>query len=168
MYDGLHDRPLKHYFSPHDVRTMLTQMNPPEGKEARERKIKKSVSKYMRKYQFTQSSLADEYYQTTRKGGKKLRKEAQPNYGVPLQKKKRPHKGMNPTLRTVPSSHLTRGEATRLVNMATKILVATETYDLKGGKKKKDKDSDAYGGGGGGRGAPRSFESQDGLPKIEE
>lgn len=25
MYDGLHDRPLKHYFSPHDVRTVLTQ-----------------------------------------------------------------------------------------------------------------------------------------------
>ena len=25
MYDGLHDRPLKHYFSPQEVKTALTQ-----------------------------------------------------------------------------------------------------------------------------------------------
>ncbi len=24
MYDGLHDRPVKHYFSPHEVRAALT------------------------------------------------------------------------------------------------------------------------------------------------
>ncbi|ELU03454.1 hypothetical protein CAPTEDRAFT_227139 [Capitella teleta] len=154
MYDGLHDRPLKHYFSPHDVRTVLTQFKTddqateaefdiePPGHEGREKEIRKALLRQMQNCSFVPNTLAESYY-TKGKKGRKLKSTMQ-GMRVPLRKHKQlsPHatiRGGYPVLRAAPSTNMSLGEAQRLVNVASKLLVVTvtditqETIDLQSG-----------------------------------
>ncbi|KAL3875518.1 hypothetical protein ACJMK2_033463 [Sinanodonta woodiana] len=125
QYDGLHDRALKHYFSIPEVKVQLTQMNPNTSEMNREKLIKKIINYYMSK-RFVQPTVPDYMYVQTRKG-KKLRPEYV-GFGIALKSKKRKVlKGGWPTLRTVPSHYVNKKEGLRLINTATKLLVATET-----------------------------------------
>ncbi|KAK3584998.1 hypothetical protein CHS0354_037371 [Potamilus streckersoni] len=125
QYDGLHDRALKHYFSIPEVKVQLTQMNPNTSEINREKLIKKIINYYMTK-RFVQPTVPDYMYVQTGKG-KKLRPEYI-GFGIPLKSKKRKViKGGWPTLRSVPSHYVNRKEGLRLINTATKLLVATET-----------------------------------------
>ncbi|XP_046583489.1 LOW QUALITY PROTEIN: uncharacterized protein LOC124290730 [Haliotis rubra] len=73
------------------------------------------------------NSNLPEYYYIYSGSSKCLRPEPA---GVPFKSpKKKPLKGGMPALRTVPSNTVSRGEAERLVNAATKLLVATESVE---------------------------------------
>ncbi|RUS81073.1 hypothetical protein EGW08_011159 [Elysia chlorotica] len=126
QYDGLHDRALKHYFSQPEVRVQLTQLNMPNAKGSlhgrRELQVRKMLDSYMKHYTFQRSPLPSCYYLHSAKG-ELLKPEVT---GVlHRRKKKRAFVGGWPVLRTVPDQHVSKGEATRLVNSATKILAAS-------------------------------------------
>ncbi|XP_005108733.1 uncharacterized protein LOC101852208 isoform X2 [Aplysia californica] len=130
QYEGLHDRALKHYFSQPEVRVQLTQMHGPNGRGTlhgrREQQVRKMLDNYMKHYSFQKNTLPSCYYYHTPKGCKMNTKAT----GV-LHRAKKPKNliGGWPTLRSVPDQHISRGEATRLVNSATKILVASAVVD---------------------------------------
>ncbi|XP_071107718.1 uncharacterized protein [Haliotis cracherodii] len=154
QYGGTHDRPLKHYFSSTDVRVNLTQMRrKPASSGPHEKHVKHRLKKYMSNYNYqlsgpdlppvvvekqrrakssrklkkSQNSNLPEYYYIYTGSSKSLRPDAT---GVPSKSpKKKPLKGGWPILRTVPSNAVSRGEAERLVNAATKLLVATESVE---------------------------------------
>ncbi|XP_060075241.1 uncharacterized protein LOC132554929 [Ylistrum balloti] len=121
QYDGLHDRALKHYFSLPEVRCKLTNMGPGDGLH-REEKVRRKLKRRMNRYDYKpKTHPAFAYAQTGRD-----------TFDVvyPLKGNKKALKGGWPQLRSVPSQNITRGEAQRLVNIATKLLVATETVDI--------------------------------------
>ncbi|XP_067673762.1 uncharacterized protein [Haliotis asinina] len=155
QYGGSHDRPLKHYFSSNDVRVNLTQMRRRSSSSGpHERHVKHRLKKYMsnynyqlsgpdlppvvekqkraklkssRKFKKSQNSNLPEYYYIYSGSAKYLRPDAT---SVPFKSpKKKSYKGGMPALRTVPSNTVSRGEAERLVNAATKLLVATESVE---------------------------------------
>ncbi|XP_041363936.1 uncharacterized protein LOC121379401 isoform X2 [Gigantopelta aegis] len=100
----------------------------PMSAAPRERYVKHKLEKNMAKHHFL-SSLPECYYIYGPPKGRITRPELT-GFGVPLKtKKKKPLKAGWPVLRTVPSTHISRGEAERLVNAATKLLVATETLE---------------------------------------
>ncbi|XP_064622749.1 uncharacterized protein LOC135484949 isoform X3 [Lineus longissimus] len=159
QYDGLHDKPVKKYFSPLKVRVNLTQMKCPEGKAERQDQIRSLVTRYMDDSNFVKRYLSQQkteedpylkhptmpeysYYHTPR--GRKLRVEYQGHGTGSLRKKRKPYNGGYPLLRSVAPHTISKGEAVRLVNVATKLLLATETYDMKSGKSSRS--SSANGG----------------------
>ncbi|KAI0238955.1 hypothetical protein LSAT2_010291 [Lamellibrachia satsuma] len=133
LYDGLHDRPLKHYFHPQEVRTKLTHFNTPPGCESREKKVRRMVEKQMRKSHYVAPAVADVMYRNElRRQGKEVPPPNTTGFGIPLRRRRGKSAGgaSYPVLRNAPPRYLSSGEAHRLVNMATKLLVATETIDL--------------------------------------
>ncbi|KAK3090360.1 hypothetical protein FSP39_011188 [Pinctada imbricata] len=127
QYDGLHDRALKHYFSLPEVKVKLTQMGPGQ-KENREFVVKKKLKTTMKRHNYLPSPLPDFAYTDTRQG-RKLRKDMT-GFGVPLRSfKHKSFKGGWPLLRSVPNHSISKVEAERLVNVATKLLVATQTVE---------------------------------------
>lgn len=125
QYDGLHDRALKHYFSQADVKTRLTQMHPHDG-DIREDELRKLLKRYMYKHRFVHPTMPDWMYRHHPREGKAIRPEFV-GFGVGLKSQKHKRlKGGRPLMRSVPSSKVTKGEAHRLIDVATKILVATE------------------------------------------
>ncbi|XP_074647578.1 uncharacterized protein LOC141903366 isoform X3 [Tubulanus polymorphus] len=166
QYDGLHDRPVKHYFSDANVKARLTHMNAtppprsplqrvrsatpsrarpksgqPRDKPHREKQIKKTVKKHMNDTKWVdqrpfipprgtlKNPWLPEYAYIQTSKGSKLRPEMT-GFGVPLKKSKKQYKGGQSVLRTAPSTRISKGEAVRLVNMATKLLLATENVDF--------------------------------------
>ncbi|GFR72111.1 ankyrin-3 [Elysia marginata] len=130
QYDGLHDRALKHYFSQPEVRVQLTQLNTPNAKGSlhsrRELQVRRLLDSYMKHYTFQRSPLPSCYYLNSARGDS-LKPEVT---GVlHRRKKKRAFIGGWPTLRSVPDHPVSKGEATRLVNSATKILVASAVVE---------------------------------------
>ncbi|XP_063445520.1 uncharacterized protein LOC134725544 isoform X2 [Mytilus trossulus] len=147
QYDGLHDRALKHYFSLPEVRVRLTKMD--LGEEfAREEYVKGKLKKTMIRYNFLPTaqdeevfprkkrvksagpSTLPEYCYIDTKDGRRLKKEMiEFQSWYKDQQRNKPLKGGWPILRSVPPRNLSKGEAHRLVNAATKILIATEAVD---------------------------------------
>lgn len=157
QYDGLHDRALKHYFSLPEVRVRLTKMD--LGDEyAREQAVRRKLKKTMLRYNFLPSTLPEYCYVETREG-KRLNKEMiefQTWYKTQYQNK--PLKGGWPILRSVPARNMSKGEAQRLVNAATKILIATEAVDgVIQPKSTKRPQS-----------APQPFETNKSLPRTDQ
>ncbi|XP_022092629.1 uncharacterized protein LOC110980336 [Acanthaster planci] len=107
LYDGLHDRALKHYFRNAEVKKHLVQMKPRSSEMERESKVRRDVDRYMEKSHFTSP-----YTNLVR---------AKP----PPKKRKSNFRGGPLLLRSRHGPQLSRGEAERLVNAATKLLVAT-------------------------------------------
>ncbi|KAL8607365.1 hypothetical protein ACOMHN_039515 [Nucella lapillus] len=127
QYDGLHDRPLKHYFSQPEVRVQLTQLGLKDAqlRNPRERHIKKSLTKGMRKHQFLKSSVPDCYYVEC-PAGPKIHPSMVSFAASPKSQRKKSLKGGWPVMRSAPPVNVSRGEAERLVNSATKLLAATD------------------------------------------
>ncbi|XP_069123580.1 uncharacterized protein [Argopecten irradians] len=150
QYDGLHDRALKHYFSLPEVRCRLTNMGPGDG-EQREEKVRKKLKRRMNKYNYkTKIHPAFAYAQAGRDTSDVI---------YPLRGNKKALKGGWPQLRSVPSQNITRGEAQRLVNIATKLLVATETVDIIQPRPPSPKR---------GQSAPKPFETERPLPGLDD
>ncbi|XP_071953604.1 uncharacterized protein [Antedon mediterranea] len=111
MYDGLHDRALKHYFRETRVRRQLNNMTcRPNTK--RESDIRKDVDQYMI------NTYPISPYTNVAKP-KSSPKKRRGNF-----------KGGPVLIRSRHGPMLSKGEATRLVNNATRLLVATETVPL--------------------------------------
>lgn len=151
MYDGLHDRALKHYFSQPEVRIQLTQLGlDQQVQNPREQHIKKSLQRHMKKYHYLKSTIPACYYVYTN-AGMKVHPSLVGFGAAPKSQKKKALKGGWPVLRTAPPTTINRGEAERLVNSATKLLAATETVEhLQRSKKSTQKRQSA----------PRSFETE--------
>ncbi|CAH1794890.1 unnamed protein product [Owenia fusiformis] len=148
-YDGLHDRPVKHYFRP-QVRQPITQMRSTNGgRRDREYQTKADMAKHMKKVKHQHPWYVNGQFVYTKGKTSSRRK--------PLKKQDKPFQGGHPTLRMAPPVYISKGEAARLVNTATKLLVATETVDI--GEKGKSKRQSA----------PKSFESQHShsLPQLD-
>ncbi|XP_033112463.1 uncharacterized protein LOC117113275 [Anneissia japonica] len=111
MYDGLHDRALKHYFRETRVRRQLNHMTcRPHTK--READVRKEVDKYMQ----------NSNYSSPHTNVMKARAFPKKRWGN--------FKGGSVLMRSRHGPMLSQGEATRLVNNATRLLVATETVPL--------------------------------------
>ncbi|XP_070186477.1 uncharacterized protein [Littorina saxatilis] len=157
QYDGLHDRPLKHYFSQPEVRVQLTQLGLVDAqlRHPRERVIKKSLVRGMKKHHFlmtapdlppvssekvnhknctkrwhvTKKSNIPECYYVYTPAGRQIHPSLVGFGGAPKSQKNKALKGGWPVLRSAPPVNIPRGEAERLVNSATKLLAATETIE---------------------------------------
>jgi hypothetical protein len=112
LYDGLHDRALKHYFRNAEVKKHLAQMKPRTSQTERESKVRRDVDNYMDKIHCTSP------YTSLVKAKPPPKKRRSNFQGGPL------------LLRSRHGPQLSKGEAERLVNAATKLLVATETIPL--------------------------------------
>ncbi|PVD38514.1 hypothetical protein C0Q70_01129 [Pomacea canaliculata] len=139
QYDGLHDRALKHYFSQPEVRVHLTRLDVVDSQmqNPREKKVKKTLKKQMRKYHYLvspnssqkelnislQKSPIPECYYVYTKDGIKLQPKLVGFGSAPKSQKK--SEGGWPLLRSAPPTNLPRSEAERLINSASKLLVAT-------------------------------------------
>ncbi|KAH9502571.1 hypothetical protein Btru_069032 [Bulinus truncatus] len=126
----LRDKPLKHYFSHSEVRGKLTHLNGKNAREPlrskREIQVRKLLDNYMKNYCF-QNTLPSSYcYHQSKVCPHGLYTSG----GLRRRKKHRNLIGGWPLLRTVPDQHITKGEATRLVNSATKILAASTSFGL--------------------------------------
>ncbi|XP_025088459.1 uncharacterized protein LOC112560665 [Pomacea canaliculata] len=146
QYDGLHDRALKHYFSQPEVRVHLTRLDVVDSQmqNPREKKVKKTLKKQMRKYHYLltvpdlppaaslhQKSPIPECYYVYTKDGIKLQPKLVGFGSAPKsQKKSEILRGGWPLLRSAPPTNLPRSEAERLINSASKLLVATTDWDL--------------------------------------
>jgi hypothetical protein len=107
LYDGLHDRALKHYFRNAEVKKHLAQMKPRTSQTERESKVRRDVDNYMDKIHCTSP------YTSLVKAKPPPKKRRSNFQGGPL------------LLRSRHGPQLSKGEAERLVNAATKLLVAT-------------------------------------------
>ncbi|XP_067673768.1 uncharacterized protein [Haliotis asinina] len=122
---GPHERHVKHrlkkYMSNYNYQLSGPDL-PPVVEKQKRAKLKSS-----RKFKKSQNSNLPEYYYIYSGSAKYLRPDAT---SVPFKSpKKKSYKGGMPALRTVPSNTVSRGEAERLVNAATKLLVATESVE---------------------------------------
>ncbi|XP_072044522.1 uncharacterized protein [Amphiura filiformis] len=121
QYDGLHDRALKHYFRNPEVKKHLNNMNPRPSRNERESKIRKDVDNYMAKSKFTAP------YSTLVKPRSSPKKRKNTFRGGPL------------LMRSRHGPYLSKGETERLVNAATRLLVASETVPLESKRSKTSK-----------------------------
>nr|XP_054762832.1 uncharacterized protein LOC129269368 [Lytechinus pictus] len=127
LYDGLHDRSLKHYFKSPEVKKHMTQMRPRSSAMASEDKVRRDVDKYMTKTQYTNP------YSTIVRPKATAPKKRRSNFrGGPLM------------LRSKHGPYLSKGETERLVNTATKLLVASETIPIENGKKNRKYSARVY------------------------
>ncbi|XP_059149333.1 uncharacterized protein LOC131936390 isoform X2 [Physella acuta] len=131
QYNMRHDRALKHYFSEPEVRIQLTHLNSKNAKgnlsTKREQQVRKMLDSYMKQYSFQKSAPPSCYHYHRSKG---CTHPTETSGILHRRKKKRNLIGGWPTLRARPSQHISKGEATRLVNSATKILAASSNYGL--------------------------------------
>ncbi|XP_071497345.1 uncharacterized protein [Diadema antillarum] len=127
LYDGLHDRSLKHYFRSPEVKKHMAQMNPKGSHFAREDKVRRDVDKYMARTQYTNP------YSTIIRPRATAPKKRRSNFqGGPI------------LLRSKHGPYLSKGETERLVNTATKLLVASETVPIEEGKRAKKYSAKVY------------------------
>nr|XP_022314646.1 uncharacterized protein LOC111119100 isoform X9 [Crassostrea virginica] len=149
QYDGLHDRALKHYFSLHRVREKLTLMQLGSS-EPREKIVRKKLKRHMIRHHFlltrdpdvepltaiyggsksagarSRPSPLPEYAYMDTKEGRRLHREMT-GFGILMQsQQKKALKGGWPLLRSVPSHNVPRSEAKRLLDVTSKVLIATE------------------------------------------
>ncbi|KAL4239334.1 hypothetical protein ACF0H5_000151 [Mactra antiquata] len=94
--------------------------------DIREDDLKRLLKRYMYKHRFIHPTMPEWMYRNHPREGKAIKPEFV-GFGVGLKSQKRKQiKGGYPVLRSVPSRRVTKGEAHRLIDIATKILVATE------------------------------------------
>ncbi|EDO43381.1 predicted protein [Nematostella vectensis] len=142
-YDGIHDRSLKHYYRDNNIKKQLQHMKIPQNMHrSREKTIRRYVDTTMASvdyrlkagpispYAFPQTvhprppphrpkalMTVDEYFRT-RKGSKRRK--------TPVHIVGKPRR----ISRRSPPQHIDKNERERLVNMASKLIVATETVAL--------------------------------------
>nr|CAB3221726.1 serine-rich adhesin for platelets-like [Phallusia mammillata] len=121
----LHDRSLKHYFTPNMIRTQIANMEamPPgtERQKTVKRKLKRSLTSPRRK---NESSFMDDELFTAQMEALSLLENSSRN---------RMHSRVYPrapSLRKAAPSKISRNEVNRLINRSSQILVATETVAL--------------------------------------
>ncbi|KAK3752041.1 hypothetical protein QZH41_019391, partial [Actinostola sp. cb2023] len=148
-YDGIHDRSLKHYFHKNSIKQQLQHMTVPQNmhRKSREKAIRHYVDETMATvdyrlkpgpispYAFPQMfktappphrpkalRTVDEYFRTRR--GSRRRKLPTNIVGKPRR-----------ITRRSPPQHVHKDERERIVNMASKLIIATETVALPQQKK---------------------------------
>ncbi|BFZ18058.1 hypothetical protein BsWGS_21097 [Bradybaena similaris] len=125
-HDGLHHRALKQYFSESEIRFMLSQQNSYDARGAlqgwREIEVRKMLDNNMKLYNFQGKTLPSSYYYHS------LRQKSR-SPGVLLHGRKQKQNNLLrswPVKRTISDQHITKDEAERLVNSATKIICRSE------------------------------------------
>lgn len=146
-YDGIHDRSLKHYFRSNSIKGQLQKMHTLRNQESREGAVRGFMDETMASVDYRlkpgpispyalpqtitpsppphrpQALLPVDQYMRTKRGAKQ--RKCPPNVvGKPRR-----------ILRHSPPQHVSRDERERLVNMASKLIVATETVALPSTKK---------------------------------
>ncbi|KAI8478668.1 hypothetical protein Bbelb_436040 [Branchiostoma belcheri] len=117
--ERMHDRSLKHYFHSPNVKTKIQKLGPPKSPyNQREGKVRRRIDRVVTKTQFVEPLIQDFNAPHSPRGRRRS-----PSRRARLRPAKK-------VLRRSPPPTITRGEAQRLVSMATKLLVATETVDL--------------------------------------
>ncbi|CAH3114250.1 unnamed protein product [Porites lobata] len=146
-YDGIHDRSLKHYFHNSNVKKQLQQMHTARNQDAREGTVRGFMDQTMASVDYRlkpgpispyaipqtvtpkppphrpQATMTVDQYMKTKRGAKRRK--------LPVNVVGKPRR----ILRRSPPQHVSRDERERLVNMATKLIVATETVALPATKK---------------------------------
>lgn len=146
-YDGIHDRSLKHYFHSNKVKGQLQQMHTARDQGPREGKVREFVDQTMASVDYRlkpgpispyaipqtvtpkppphrpKALMSVDQYMKTKRGAKRRK--------LPVNVVGKPGR----MLRCSPPQHVTQNERERLVNMATKLIVATETVALPATKK---------------------------------
>ncbi|XP_064609567.1 uncharacterized protein LOC135473625 isoform X2 [Liolophura sinensis] len=157
----LKDVPLKHHFRSPSIRVRLTQfpgVNAPGS--PREKQVKRALESYITRSDFVHPYLSSYSYIHTSKG-RKLRPESSSALHTGTRSsKKRSIKGGCPVIRSAPPHYVTKKQADRLVTVASKILVANETIDLKDHKPRPPNGPKI-------QSAPAPFETNKPLPTIE-
>ncbi|XP_028395068.1 uncharacterized protein LOC114519182 [Dendronephthya gigantea] len=145
-YDGIHDRSLKHYFRDPEVKQKVGKMTTSSGKAYRENEIRQILDVEMSKRNYKLTSdpespylsgvrkqsapvrrrpraliSVDEYLKT--KKGSKQRKVKPDSIGKPRK-----------AVRRSPPHFVSKNEHERLVNMAARLIAATETSALPGNR----------------------------------
>eukprot|EP00794_Sanderia_malayensis_P015737 gene15737-17322_t len=156
-YDGLHDRSLKHYYRSKKIKQQIQQMNTPDELTGREKQVKKRISKTMLQNDVkpnpispyavsliqpqNEGTVAEKYRHSHHHNHKPKKRAAR-------KQSKSPQRvvGRAPRMeRRAPDEHVPIKEKERLVNMATKLIVATETVALPRNRKAtKDAGTDSY------------------------
>ncbi|XP_078611292.1 uncharacterized protein LOC144881826 isoform X2 [Branchiostoma floridae x Branchiostoma japonicum] len=117
--ERMHDRSLKHYFHSPNVKTKIQKLGPPKTPyNQREGKVRRRIDRVVTKTQFVEPLIQDFNAPHSPRGRRRS-----PSRRARLRPAKK-------VLRRSPPPTITKGEAQRLVSMATKLLVATETVDL--------------------------------------
>lgn len=146
-YDGIHDRSLKHYFCNNNVKRQLQKMHTVRDQGAREGTVRGFVDETMASVDYRlkpgpispyalpqtvkpspppqrpRALLTVDQYMKTKRGAKQRK--------IPLNVVGKPRR----ILRRSPPQHVSRNERERLVNMASKLIVATEAVALPTNKK---------------------------------
>ncbi|XP_070579349.1 dentin sialophosphoprotein-like isoform X2 [Ptychodera flava] len=130
QYDGLHDRSLKHYFHDPEIKQHLNTLNSTYHETDKEQRVKTQVRKHMKNSKFRHPYLPEGLYVPAKppkpKSNSRSFSATRPySAGATKRKKQGTLRGGSVLLRSRPSSYITRGEAERLINTATKLLVAT-------------------------------------------
>ncbi|XP_077979864.1 uncharacterized protein LOC144435169 isoform X2 [Glandiceps talaboti] len=139
QYDGLHDRSLKHYFHDDEVKVHLNTLNARHHQSEKEQKVKKDVTRYMASSRYTHPYLPDGVLYVPVKppkpkkgtrsytGTRPYSAGSRPySAGATRRKKQGTLRGGSVALRSRPPGYISQGEAERIINTATKLLVATE------------------------------------------
>jgi len=146
-YDGIHDRSLKHYFRSNSIKGQLQKMHTVRNQESREGAVRGFMDETMASVDYRlkpgpispyalpqtitpsppphrpRALLPVDQYMRTKRGAKQ--RKCPPNVvGKPRR-----------ILRHSPPQHVSRDERERLINMASKLIVATETVALPTTKK---------------------------------
>lgn len=146
-YDGIHDRSLKHYFHNNNIKRQLQNMHTAKDQGSRESSVRGFVDENMASVDYRlkpgpispyalpqtvkprppahrpKALLSVEEYMKTKRGAKRRK--------IPTNVVGKPRRMM----RRSPPQHVSRDERERLVDMATKLIVATETVALPATKK---------------------------------
>lgn len=152
-YDGLHDRSLKHYYREKGVKQQLQKMKTVDGLSGRENQVKKRIERTMQEYNYKPTNKVSPYSLSLFHPRASAHEEYFKKRSSP-KKKKRPNVVVGKKAkigRRAPDETISLREKDRLVNMATKLIVATETIALPKNRKS-------------GKGSTR--ESQDNFPVI--
>ncbi|KAL9988547.1 hypothetical protein ACROYT_G003004 [Oculina patagonica] len=146
-YDGIHDRSLKHYYHNNRIKSQLQNMHTAKDQESSEGSVRGFVDETMASVDYRlkpgpispyalpqtvkpqppphrpKAMMSVEDYMKTKRGAKRRK--------IPANVVGKPRRIM----RRSPPQHVGRDERERLVNMATKLIVATETVALPATKK---------------------------------
>ncbi|XP_065068759.1 uncharacterized protein LOC135694043 isoform X2 [Rhopilema esculentum] len=133
-YDGLHDRSLKHYYRQKNVKQQLQKMKTVGGAGGREKQVKKTIERTMQNYNYklTPNTISP-YAMPLIHPKDTSREDTEVRQRKGSKKKKHPRMvvGKSPKVsRRAPDELVSLHEKERLVNMATKLIVATETIAL--------------------------------------
>lgn len=146
-YDGIHDRSLKHYFHSPKIRRQLQNMYTVKDQDSREGTVRNFMDQTMASVDYRlkpgpispyalpqtvppqppphrpHATMSVDQYMKTKRGAKRRK--------IPPNVVGRPRR----IARRSPPQHVSRDERERLVDMATKLIVATETVALPATKK---------------------------------